>query len=196
MIRSRRESIWIIDDVSGKENEDKNGTNSAEIHDQQHQQSQTALQQPRKIGTRRQSARLLHKRMANDNENDEELHNTQSESIPPKRTKREQPMADKSVQPASSSASIPNVRDQIILKTKNELSKAIFGLFEDFQQDQKFANRYTAQCTVCDEKENARLSFYKGINSNLKSHLERVSKLYFRFCFRSLYFLVFHCLVK
>lgn len=184
---TRRESrsVWEIDDFADKENDDKNGTNSVETHDQQQQQqSQTAKQQPQKIASRRQSQRILQKRLANANDKDKEDKNTQIESNePPSKKRREnQPMAKESVQPASSSASVLYVDDLIAMKTKSELSKAIFGLFEDFQQDEKYANRYSAKCTVCDEKENTRISFLKGINSNLKSHLERVSKSYF--CFR------------
>lgn len=177
--KSRRDSrlTWSIEDVDVfiYDNGEEKSTNSVGTHDQQQQQPETAVQNPQKVVLRRRSQRLSEKRLADNNNQLRE--NTQSEpnEPPPKKRRGRPPKANESVRPVSSSASVQNVDDTIELRTKNELSEAIFGLFENVQQDVKCSNRFTAKCTVCDQKENTRISFLKGINSNLKSHLQRVS---------------------
>lgn len=177
--KSRRNSHlnWSIEDVNVYtiEHSEENSTNSVETHDQQQQQPE---QNPQKIDVRRRSQRLSGKRLADANDKFQEDKHTQSDSNGPPMKKRRgrPPKANESVQPVASTASVQIVDDIIVLKTKNVLSEAIFGLFEDFQQDEKCSNRFSAKCTICDQKENTRISFLKGINSNLKSHLQRVSK--------------------
>lgn len=183
--KSRRDSRlkWVEEDVDVYIIENgENSTNSVETHNQQ--QPETTEQNPQKIVQRRQSQRLSQKRLADANNKNQEDKHTQSDSNePPMKKKRGRPpKTNELVQPVSPSASVQYVEDKIVLKTKNELSEAIFGLYEEFQQDRKCSNRFSAKCTICDEKENTRISFVKGINSNLKSHLQRVSKLYFRSC--------------
>lgn len=63
------------------------------------------------------------------------------------------------------------------LKAKCELTGAILEHFEDFRKDSKYENRYSAKCTLCGKQDDTRKYFQKGNNSNLKSHLQRVSKL-------------------
>lgn len=64
--KERRDSVWKIDDMAEKENMDNNNPNIVETDDQQ--QSQTVEQQAQKIGTRRQSERVLQKRLASSND--------------------------------------------------------------------------------------------------------------------------------
>lgn len=175
---------WNIEDadVFIYENGEENSTNSVETHDQQQQQPETAEQNPQKIVSRRRSQRLSLKRLADANNKIQDDTHSDSKGPPTKKRRGRPPKANESVQPVSSSALVQNVDDIILLKTKNELSGAIFGLFEDFQQDEKCSNRFSAKCTICDRNENTRISFLKGINSNLKSHLQRVSKLCFCSC--------------
>lgn len=192
-LKSRRDSRmnWTIEDVDVYiiGNGEENSTNSVETHDQQQQQPETAEQNPQKIVLRRRSQRLSQKRLADANNRIQGDKQTQSDANePPTKKKRGRPTkSNKLAKPVSSSASVQNVDDIIVLKTKNVLSEAIFGLYEYFQQDAKYSNRFSAKCTICDEEENIRISFLKGINSNLKSHLERVSIIIFLFLFISIY---------
>lgn len=179
------DKLWIIDDVPNK-NDDEIVTDLVETHDQQQQQHQ-----PQKIVSRRRSERIQLKRVVNYNDNENKNTRSESNGPPMKKTKTNQSTAKKTVQPASSPASVLTVDDIIEIKTKKELSNSIYGLFSDFRQDEKFPNRFNAKCTVCDEDEDGRVSFYKGINSNLKRHLERVSKLCLCFRFCSMCFLVY-----
>lgn len=59
------------------------------------------------------------------------------------------------------------------INAKCELTRLVLGLFDDFQNNPRFNNRYSAKCTLCDEHED-RIKYTKGNNGNLKSHLERV----------------------
>lgn len=166
--------IWKVSDVidsSMIQSFDGGYIDFEEDYDQQQQQ-------PQKISSRRRSERLSLKRSANEKSNAEQ---SESNGPPKKKKKTKEPMAEKSVQTTACSASILNVDYTNVLKTKNELSKAIYDLFEEYQQDKKHANKFSAKCTLCDETDDARLSFTKGINSNLKTHLTRVSKPYFCF---------------
>lgn len=163
---------WKVNDIidsSAIESFDGGYINSTEDYHQ-------LQQQPQKIASRRRSERLSLKRLANDNSN---AGKSESNGPPGKQKRKKIPTPEKSMQTAE--IQLQNVDWTNVLTTKNELSKAVYGLFAEFQQDKKNSKNFTAKCTLCDESEDARISFTKGINSNLKSHLTRVSKPYFCF---------------
>lgn len=58
--------------------------------------------------------------------------------------------------------------------TRCEMSEAILMYFQDIQQDQDRPTRHSAKCSLCNHDE-PRKYFVKGNNSNLKSHLRRVT---------------------
>lgn len=67
-----------------------------------------------------------------------------------------------------------NALIELVSKWKtNELSEAILSCYTDFKRVEG-VNRYTARCTLCDSEAPPK-SFLLGNNSNLKSHLNKVS---------------------
>lgn len=134
---------------------------------------------PQKIGDRRKSVRLLNlaskkestpKQQANGNKKSKseqgKPHGTHDKSKSTEETEQS------SNRPKSSSSSSDCVESTVdsAFKTKSELSALVLKQFSDIKKVPKLKSTYTARCNHCDDRKN----FQKGINSNLKSHLERV----------------------
>ena len=118
-----------------------------------------------------------------------------NDETPPPKKKRGRPPKDKgkedngtdsgrvdaTVQNQNCSAVIeivdpPNDKLDTGIEAKCELTRAILDCFDDFRKDQKKVNGYSARCTICGDDESAeRRQYLKGNNTNLKSHLKRVS---------------------
>lgn len=175
LVNRRESQIFIVTDFTESDTDDDNATNNS-IEARANKQQQQQQQNPGKITKRRQSQRLLGKRK----ENEREITDTQPQ--PPKKRGRPQKASTSAqtnanvnagaIDSPSLSVSDENPDFNSDVKTKTVLSEAIFGLFEDIKQEK--GKRYSAKCTLCHQNE-SRNFFQKGINSNLKGHLERVS---------------------
>lgn len=62
------------------------------------------------------------------------------------------------------------------IKCNSELTFAILRQFKNPRKDSKSVRRYTATCKLCakDPQRKSEISYQKGNNSNLKTHLKRV----------------------
>lgn len=137
---------------------------------------------PQKIGNRRKSVRLQHlaskkksiqKQQANGNKKNTRKQGKQNETHDKRSSLKRKNTEEKTSNTTKSSSSSSDCVESTVqsaIQTKSELSTLIFKQFSDFKKDSKFGSRYSAKCNHCDERKN----FLKGINTNLKSHLERV----------------------
>lgn len=187
----RRLSEWSVSDVPS----------DAEVetaHENQHQSS--SIEQPAKITERRQSKRLLEREKEMEKEN-EPPPPKKSRGRPPKKANENQTQSisktgtDTGNQALHSlSSSSPsrtnqngtnvynaNNSDNGFEKAKCDLTRLVLNHFEDFKQNPSYKNRYSAKCTHCDGQDD-RIKYLKGINTNLKSHLERVAIKYCYLC--------------
>lgn len=174
--KARRESQMF--DVTDMPVDDDDDDDTVMIEQQQQQQ------QSKKVTQRRQSERLLKRR-----ENDE-LQSTEKPPSPKKKRGRPPKASTSTSASVTKSSQIDtnakasatdshSVPEEILdlntnMMTKTALSEAIFGLFEDFKKEPGRGDRYSARCILCHKNE-SRKFFQKGINSNLKGHLQRVS---------------------
>lgn len=192
-IRRKRKHSWDVDELNNiatsQQSLDENLNEAESV--QQHQN------QPQRIQNRRQSERLLEKKqkLETNKENTSPSKKTKKRGRPRKNGKKHKQLASTppgsvAVPPlplaTSSSAAIPanteftvqNIEVDFGLKAKCKLTEGILKVFNDFQKDPKISTRYSAKCTLCDDAADRKF-FLRGNNTNLKSHLKRVSKLYF-----------------
>lgn len=70
------------------------------------------------------------------------------------------------------------LKEDFGIKCNSELSFGILQQFKNPRKDSTSVSRYTATCKLCvnakDTRRNPTISYQKGNNSNLKSHLNRV----------------------
>lgn len=194
----RNGNNWNVESLGDDNDEIQINVNLSE----QQQQQSTGDQQPKRIGERRRSARLMSmSERENNNISDED---EAPDGPPPEKKRKGRPPKKKNRQTKSRAAppsggggsgststadqnensSVPNVgtsHDEINVDTginpRCELSGAILKLYAGFRQDSnpKYKNRYSAKCTLCENDDDNRKNYLKGNITNLKLHLQRVS---------------------
>lgn len=151
----------------------------SETDDEHNGNDPVQTKNPQKIGDRRKSVRLQHlasnkkstpKQQANGNKEITPKKGQPNETHVKSKSTEETEQTSNTTKSSSSPSDCDSTSVDSAIQTKSELSAMIFKQFSDFKKDPRFASRYSAKCNHCDERKN----FLKGINTNLKTHLERV----------------------
>lgn len=200
--RKRERNIWSIERIGDKDDD------KADENDNDKQIDPVTIQ-AKSISQRRQSQRIIDRDKENENKSVNQPNQNTEKDEPPEKKSRGRPKKVKANQtksavtsaaPSSSSSAKGNQTtttntiqtiDQGI-KAKCELSNAIVESYSDFQKDPAFKNRYSAKCNFCNGEDDAQKYFLKGNNTNLKSHLKRVTVLFFMMLLVCFFFFKFH----
>lgn len=167
----------------GNESDEKNDkaiqTPTIDTDDEQNGNVLVQTKYPQKIDNRRKSVRVQHlasnkksspKQQVNGSKKSTPKQGKPNETHDKSKSKSTEETEQTSDTTKSSSSSKSESTVDSAIQTKSELSALIFKQFSDIKKDPKFESRYSAKCNHCDQRKN----FLKGINTNLKSHLERV----------------------
>lgn len=134
---------------------------------------------PAKVCERRRSVRIMEKNKqhsASDSNNTKPIHAASNETIDLNAASNSNENEDQMLYIDHTHLTARTKQSNGLngLNAKCDLSVYIAAKFTDIIQDKNHMNRFSAKCTICDDEE-PRKHFVRGNNSNLKSHLQRVS---------------------